>query len=65
MSDQGQNALVHRSISGRRNGFLAEKLTVRAAGTIRFGATATKAIMDEAFKREAEGALKEAEDGHF
>lgn len=38
-------------------------LAVRSVGTIRFGATATKAIMDEAIKREKEGTLKEVENG--
>ena len=37
-------------------------LAARAVGTVRFGATATKVIMDEAYKREAEGTLKEASD---
>jgi deoxyribose-phosphate aldolase len=36
-------------------------LVVRSVGTVRFGATATKAIMDEAFKRENEGTLKEVD----
>lgn len=44
---------------------LDSALAVRAVGTARFGATATKAIMDEAYKREAEGTLKEARDGQF
>jgi len=38
---------------------LDNALAVRSVGTVRFGATATKAIMDEAYKREKEGTLKE------
>lgn len=34
-------------------------LSVRSVGAVRFGATATKVIMDEAKKREEEGTLKE------
>ena len=37
-------------------------LAVRSVGTVRFGATATKAIVEEARKREAEGTLRELED---
>lgn len=40
-------------------------LAVRAAGAVRFGATATKAIMEEAMKREREGTLVEAEGGEL
>jgi deoxyribose-phosphate aldolase len=40
-------------------------LAVRAVGTVRFGATATKIIMDEAYKREAEGTLNELTDGEL
>ncbi len=38
-------------------------LAVRSTGAIRFGATATKAILDEARKRENEGTLSEIADG--
>jgi deoxyribose-phosphate aldolase len=38
-------------------------LAVRAAGGSRFGATATREIMEEAFKREREGTLNTAESG--
>jgi deoxyribose-phosphate aldolase len=38
---------------------LDQALAVRAAGAVRFGATATKGILDEAAKREAEGTLFE------
>jgi len=37
-------------------------LAVRAAGAVRFGATATEAIMEEALQREAEGILQEIQD---
>lgn len=37
---------------------LDNALAVRAVGTVRFGATATKAILDEAAKRERIGTLK-------
>lgn len=37
-------------------------LSVRAAGAVRFGATATKAILDEAKKREAAGTLEELDE---
>lgn len=37
---------------------LDNALSVRSVGTVRFGATATKVIMDEAYKREKEGTLK-------
>jgi deoxyribose-phosphate aldolase len=37
---------------------LEHALSVRAVGTVRFGATATKAIMEEARKREKEGTLR-------
>jgi deoxyribose-phosphate aldolase len=40
-------------------------LAVRNVGAVRFGATATKAIMDEAIKREKEGTLKEMESGNL
>jgi deoxyribose-phosphate aldolase len=36
-------------------------LAVRAAGATRFGATATKEILDEAMRREKEGTLREQE----
>ncbi|EPR11927.1 deoxyribose-phosphate aldolase [Ruminiclostridium papyrosolvens C7] len=39
---------------------LNDALSVRSKGTVRFGATATKAIMDEAKRREEEGLLQEA-----
>lgn len=38
-------------------------LAVRAAGASRFGATATKAILDEAYRREVEGTLSEVSGG--
>jgi deoxyribose-phosphate aldolase len=38
---------------------LDNALKVRAVGVVRFGATATKAILDEAVNREAEGTLME------
>ena len=41
---------------------LDQALSVRAAGAVRFGATATKAILDEAAEREARGTLFEAEE---
>ena len=44
---------------------LDSALAVRSVGTERFGATATKAIMDEAYKREKEGTLKLVEDGEL
>lgn len=44
---------------------LDNAIAVRSVGTVRFGATATKAIMDEAFKREKEGTLKLAEGGEL
>jgi deoxyribose-phosphate aldolase len=34
---------------------LDDALAVRSKGTVRFGATATKVIMDEAKRREKEG----------
>lgn len=40
---------------------LDSALSVRAVGAVRFGATATKAILDEAKKREAEGTLCEVD----
>jgi deoxyribose-phosphate aldolase len=40
-------------------------LAVRSIGTVRFGATATKAIMDEAYKREAEGNLFMDDEGEL
>jgi deoxyribose-phosphate aldolase len=40
---------------------LDDALAVRSVGTVRFGATATKAILDEAKKRELEGTLLELE----
>jgi deoxyribose-phosphate aldolase len=40
-------------------------LACRAAGCARIGATATVAIMEEAYKREAEGALKEVAEGEL
>ncbi len=39
---------------------LNDALSVRSKGTVRFGATATKVIMDEAKRREEEGTLQEA-----
>ncbi|WP_340139732.1 deoxyribose-phosphate aldolase [Ruminiclostridium josui] len=39
---------------------LDDALSVRSKGTVRFGATATKVIMDEAKRREKEGTLQEA-----
>lgn len=36
---------------------LDSALSVRSVGTVRFGATATRAIMEEAYKREKEGTL--------
>ena len=44
---------------------LDNALAVRSVGTVRFGATATKAIMDEAYKREKESTLKLAEGGEL
>lgn len=41
---------------------LDNALSVRAVGTVRFGATATKAILDEAAQREAAGTLIEVAD---
>jgi deoxyribose-phosphate aldolase len=41
---------------------LDQALSVRAAGAVRFGATATKAILDEAAEREAKGALCDADE---
>ena len=40
-------------------------LACRAAGCVRVGATATVAIMEEAFKREAAGTLKESDQGEL
>lgn len=40
-------------------------LAVRSVGTVRFGATATKAILEEAMQREKDGKLKEAENGEL
>lgn len=40
-------------------------LTVRSTGTVRFGATATKAILDEAIERERQGKLSEVEEGEL
>ncbi|WP_202946042.1 deoxyribose-phosphate aldolase [Clostridium sp. BNL1100] len=39
---------------------LNDALSVRSKGTVRFGATATKVILDEAKRREEEGTLQEA-----
>ena len=36
---------------------LDNALSIRAVGTVRFGATATKVILDEAAKRAEEGTL--------
>lgn len=44
---------------------LDNALAVRSVGTVRFGATATKAIVDEAYKREKEGTLKLTEGGEL
>lgn len=41
---------------------LDQALSVRAAGAVRFGATATRAILDEAKKREEAGMLCEADE---
>ncbi|MCX7711303.1 MAG: deoxyribose-phosphate aldolase [Clostridia bacterium] len=38
-------------------------LAVRSVGTVRFGATATKAILDEAMERERDGKLVEVSEG--
>jgi hypothetical protein len=40
-------------------------LAFRKVGAERIGANATKAIMDEAIKREREGILKEPEDNEL
>lgn len=42
---------------------LDNALAVRSVGTVRFGATATKAILDEAIERTKRGELKEADLG--
>ena len=42
---------------------LDNALAVRSVGTVRFGATTTKAILDEAKEREAAGTLSEDADG--
>lgn len=44
---------------------LDDALAVRAVGAERFGATATKAIMEEAIKREADGTLAEGGQGEL
>ncbi len=44
---------------------LDNALSVRSVGTVRFGATATKVIMEEAYKREKEGTLKLTEAGQL
>ena len=42
---------------------LDSALAVRAVGAVRFGATATKVILDEAMEKEKQGALKEVDNG--
>lgn len=44
---------------------LDSAIAVRRVGTVRFGATATKVIMEDAYKREKEGTLTMDEDGEL